>query len=106
MEVADYILESWTTNQLYNAIYNCKAVKPPYEEEWFYNNEFYLDKESDAFFWIKTATNDTLYTFNNTLPKKIYAGNGVTGARKSTNTVVSRTAEVGTPNFVEIPGYN
>ena len=44
MEVADYILESWTTNQLYNAIYNCKAVKPPYEEEWFYNNEFYLDK--------------------------------------------------------------
>lgn len=136
MEVADYILESWTTNQLYNAIYNCKAVKPPYEEEWFYNNEFYLDKregltysnqmtgktvydriklngndiylykESDAFFWIKTATNDTLYTFNDTLPKRIYAGNGVTGARKSTNTVVSRTAEVGTPNFVEIPGYN
>lgn len=42
-----YQMQSWTLNQIYDKIKNCKVVKPPYEwEDWIYNQDFFLDKRS------------------------------------------------------------
>lgn len=43
MEPFEYKITSWTLNQVYNRIVNCKVVNTPYEES-YYSNDFFLDK--------------------------------------------------------------
>lgn len=44
MDKIPYILEAGTLNQTYNKIKNCVVVKPSFELDWSYSNEFFLDK--------------------------------------------------------------
>jgi hypothetical protein len=44
MELIPYNLESWQLNTNYDLVKNCRVTKPPYEKEWFYSSEFFLDK--------------------------------------------------------------
>ncbi len=58
MQVTDSIidLQVWKTNTIYDKIYNCRVVRPSYEQEdwllwtnkWIYWAEFFLDKR----FWM------------------------------------------------------
>lgn len=44
MKSIEFKLESWTLNQVFNRIKNCRVVKPPYEKDGYYSNDFFLDK--------------------------------------------------------------
>ena len=44
MDKLPFMLEVWTLNQTYNKIKNCRVVKPPYELDWSYSQEFFFDK--------------------------------------------------------------
>ena len=48
MEPISFELTSWTLNQVFNRIKNCRVVKPPYDD-WYYSNKFFLDKR----FWLE-----------------------------------------------------
>lgn len=44
MDKLPFMLEVGTLNQTYNRIKNCRVVKPPYELDWSYSQEFFFDK--------------------------------------------------------------
>lgn len=136
MQVAEFPMVAWSLNQVYNAVYNCKTVAPLYELDWFYNDEFLLDKrnwleytdqltgsivydrvkvnnaqvylvKNSTGMNIRIASNNVYnYTFNDDLPKKLYVGTWVTGPRLDTATVTGNQAFVWWADFVEIPGYS
>lgn len=44
MKMLPINMEVWNLSQQYDRIKNCMAVRPPYEVEWSYSNELFLDK--------------------------------------------------------------
>jgi len=79
-------MEVWTLNQVYDKIYNCIAVKPPYEwKKWIYNQEFFLDKRKwlvqySTIDWYEVYDNINAnwveyYLVDNWTQSKIYADN-------------------------------
>ena len=49
MKVVQVNMEVGKLNDNYDRIVNCQAVKPPYEVQWSYSKEFFLDKR----WWLK-----------------------------------------------------
>ena len=136
MPVAEFPMVAWSLNQIYNAVYNCKAVAPLYEVDGFYNDEFLLDKrnwleyieqlswttvydrvrvnnydfyltKSWSNFNVHTSSSDIItYWFDNNLPKKLQVWSGVTGPRLDTWIVTAQNAFVWWADFVDIPWYS
>ena len=61
MNKADFPILAWSLNQVYNAIYNCKAWAPAYEQDGFYNDEFMLYKRDGLTYKYNLGTNVTTY---------------------------------------------
>jgi len=82
-------MEVWTLNQIYDKVFNCVAVKPPYEwDKWIYNQNFFLDKRLwltsySIVSWYEahdhiTANWTDYYLLDNGTQSKLYADNGTT----------------------------
>lgn len=55
METLIYDMQSWTVAQKFNRLKNLRVVKPPYEEDGYYSDKFFLDKR----LWLKNMFTST-----------------------------------------------